>query len=120
MENFYNWAKVLTPHEFKIYKPFNPIPYIVLPVVGIASLAMLFVSYPYIWPVLQSKSLWTVLSLAMILVFTSGHMWSRIRGAPYTMGGSAIVGGFQNQVGAETDIVAALCECLKPGGRVLS
>ena len=43
----------------------------------------------------------------------SGHMWNQIRTPPYVMtnGGSIsyITGGFQNQLGIESQIVALLC-----------
>ena len=94
VEAFHNWLRPQIPHEFIIQKPFDIVPYIVLPLVGLLSLSILAVSYPYIWPILQSKVIWTIASLIIILVFTSGHMWNRIRGAPYTANRQIIAGGF--------------------------
>ena len=52
-----------------------------------------------------------------ILLFTSGHMFNHIRKVPYVAGDgrggiSYFAGGFQNQYGMETQIVAAMCKCL--------
>lgn len=54
-------------------------------------------------------------SLAIIVVMCSGHMWNSIRQAPYMSVGQGgrpeyFASGFQNQYGAETHIVGAMCE----------
>merc|ERR1712151_626055 len=51
--------------------------------------------------------------LIAVLLFTSGHMFNHIRKVPYVAadgkgGVSYFAGGFQNQFGLETQIVAAL------------
>jgi len=71
------------------------------------------VAYPYIMPVIQNRNLWAGISLIMILLFTSGHMFNHIRKVPYVSGNgrggiSYFAGGFQNQYGMETQIVAAM------------
>lgn len=73
------------------------------------------VAYPYILPVLQNRNLWAVLSLILVLMFTSGHMYNHIRKVPYVAGNgkggiSYFAGGFSNQFGIETQIIAAVCE----------
>lgn len=73
------------------------------------------VAYPYIMPVIQNRNLWAGISLIMILLFTSGHMFNHIRRVPYVSGNgrggiSYFAGGFQNQYGMETQIVAAMCK----------
>lgn len=76
------------------------------------------VAYPYILPFIQSRNLWAAISLILILLFTSGHMFNHIRKVPYVAGNGRgginyFAGGFQNQFGMETQIVAAMCElCL--------
>jgi oligosaccharyltransferase complex subunit gamma len=50
-----------------------------------------------------------------ILLFTSGHMYNHIRHVPYVTGDGRggmnyFVAGFQNQLGLETQIIAALCK----------
>jgi oligosaccharyltransferase complex subunit gamma len=49
-----------------------------------------------------------------ILLFTSGHMFNHIRKVPYVTGDGRggvnyIASGFQNQLGLETQVVAAIC-----------
>jgi oligosaccharyltransferase complex subunit gamma len=71
------------------------------------------VAYPYVLPVIQSRNLWAAVSLITILLFTSGHMFNHIRKVPYVTGSKGKIvyfaGGFQNQYGMETQIVAAMC-----------
>lgn len=55
-------------------------------------------------------------SLAVITIMCSGYMWNNIRNAPYVglkPGGKVeyFAGGFQNQLGVETQIVSVICEC---------
>ncbi|KAF4835994.1 Magnesium transporter protein 1 [Colletotrichum siamense] len=68
---------------------------------------------PYILPIIQNRNLWAAVSLIAILLFTSGHMFNHIRKVPYVAGDgrggiSYFAGGFQNQFGLETQIVAAI------------
>ncbi|KAG6001138.1 hypothetical protein E4U21_004672 [Claviceps maximensis] len=68
---------------------------------------------PYVLPVIQSRNLWAAGSMIAILLFISGHMFNHIRGVPYVAGDgnggiTYFVGGFQNQLGLETQIVAAM------------
>lgn len=51
-----------------------------------------------------------------ILLFISGHMFNHIRKVPYVAGDGKggityVTGGFQNQLGLETQIIAAMCMC---------
>ncbi|ETN39450.1 uncharacterized protein HMPREF1541_05673 [Cyphellophora europaea CBS 101466] len=70
------------------------------------------VAYPYVLPVIRSRNLWAAVSLITILLFTSGHMFNHIRKVPYVTGSKGKIvyfaGGFQNQYGMETQIVAAM------------
>lgn len=50
-----------------------------------------------------------------ILLFISGHMFNHIRKVPYVAGDGKggityFTGGFQNQLGLEVQIVAAICK----------
>lgn len=70
---------------------------------------------PYLLPVIQNRNLWAAISLIAILLFTSGQMFNHIRKVPYVAtdgkgGISYFAGGFQNQFGMETQIVAAICK----------
>ena len=73
------------------------------------------VAAPYIMPIIQNRNLWAAMSLIAVLLFTSGQMFNHIRRVPYMVpnskGGVAyFAGGFQNQFGIETQIVAAMCK----------
>ncbi|KAL4947747.1 hypothetical protein BDW69DRAFT_177804 [Aspergillus filifer] len=68
---------------------------------------------PYVLPVVRNRNLWAAFSLIAILLFTSGHMFNHIRKVPYVVGDgrggiSYFAGGFSNQFGMETQIVAAI------------
>ncbi|KAM0668444.1 hypothetical protein ACQRIU_002006 [Beauveria bassiana] len=68
---------------------------------------------PYILPIIQNRNIWASISLVSVLLFTSGHMFNHIRKVPYIAGDgkgsiSYFAGGFQNQFGLETQIVAAI------------
>lgn len=68
---------------------------------------------PYILPIVRNRNLWAAFSLIAILLFTSGHMFNHIRKVPYVVGDgrggiSYFAGGFSNQFGMETQIVAAI------------
>jgi len=73
------------------------------------------VAWPYILPIVQNRNLWAAISLIIVLLFTSGHMFNHIRKVPYVSGDgrggmSYFAGGFSNQFGLETQIVAAMCK----------
>jgi len=73
------------------------------------SAALLFVvTIQFIAPVLKNKWTWAVVTILTSLIMTAGYMFTRIRGAPYTSGGSWIAAGYQNQYGQETQVVAAI------------
>ena len=71
-------------------------------------------AWPQVKKVVTNKNAWAAFSLVFILMFTSGHMFNTIRHTPYTQangrgGFNYIAGGFQNQFGVETQIVASIC-----------
>ena len=75
------------------------------------------VAAPYILPLLQNRNIWAAFSLITVLLFTSGFMFNHIRKVPYVVpdkkgGITYFAGGFQNQFGLETQIVAVICMCL--------
>ncbi|KAK2609341.1 oligosaccharyl transferase subunit ost3/OST6 [Conoideocrella luteorostrata] len=68
---------------------------------------------PYVLPIIQSRNLWAAGSMIAILLFTSGHMFNHIRKVPYVAGDGKggityFAGGFQSQLGLETQIIAAM------------
>lgn len=82
-------------------------------VLVLGGLTAIVTASPYILPVVQNRNLWAAVSLIAILLFTSGHMFNQIRKVPYVTGNGKggvtyFAGGFQNQLGMETQIIAAL------------
>lgn len=83
----------------------------------LGSITSLSVAWPYLLPIIQNRNIWAAISLIAILLFTSGHMFNHIRKVPYVAGDgrggiSYFAGGFSNQFGLETQIVAAMCKFL--------
>jgi oligosaccharyltransferase complex subunit gamma len=71
-----------------------------------ALLAVRFLS-----PVVQSKWTWAAVTVLVSLVMTSGFMFTRIRGVPYSGGnGNWIAQGYQNQFGQEVQVVSFICK----------
>ena len=98
-----------------IQRPLNYIRIITVTTTLLGIVSFLSVAYPYILPVIQNRNLWAGISLITILLFTSGHMFNHIRKVPYVAGNgqggiSYFAGGFSNQFGMETQIVAAMCK----------
>lgn len=76
---------------------------------------LLSIVWPYLLPLIQNRNLWAAISLILILLFTSGHMFNHIRKVPYVSGDgrggiSYFAGGFSNQFGLETQIIAGICK----------
>ncbi|KAK1925155.1 hypothetical protein DB88DRAFT_488109 [Papiliotrema laurentii] len=110
---FHEWISNLTPKPFELHKPFNPVPFIVIPLVLVTLAGLTYALWPYALPLIQSRLVWGVASILLILTFTSGHMWNRIKNAPYvavSQNGqtSWIAGGFQQQLGLESQVVGAI------------
>lgn len=106
-----------SPKKPEIVRPFDYSK--VLKGVGAAvvGLAILKIAFTTLKPAIYSRNLWAALSLILILLFTSGHMFNHIRRVPYVTnngrgGVSYIAGGFSNQFGLETQIIAVLCKSL--------
>ncbi len=100
-----------------IYRPLNYFRLVVITTAILGLITLFSVAAPYILPVVQNRNLWAAISLLIILLFTSGHMFNHIRKVPYVSGdgNSGIVyfaGGFSNQFGLETQIVAGMCTYL--------
>ncbi|KAI1778164.1 hypothetical protein F4818DRAFT_288214 [Hypoxylon cercidicola] len=112
-ENVHEWlARHLPdrPHP-SVSRPINYIAWIVSVVLVLFFAAVGYNIWPYVLPVIQNRNVWAGLSLIGILLFTSGQMFNRIRKVPYVAGDgrggiSYFAGGFQNQYGLETQIVA--------------
>jgi len=101
------------PHP-AIKRPFNWMKWFATATLLSGSVSLAYVAWPYVTPILGSRNVWAAISLISILLFTSGHMFNHIRNVPYIAGDgkggiSYFAGGFQNQYGMETQIVAAMC-----------
>ncbi len=101
-----------------IQRPLNYVRIITVTTTVLGMVSFLSVAYPYVLPVIQNRNLWAGISLITILLFTSGHMFNHIRKVPYVAGNgqggiSYFAGGFSNQFGMETQIVAAICMFLQ-------
>jgi len=100
------------PHP-PIVRPINWMKGITVTTAILGLITFAAVAAPYVMPVLQSRNLWAAFSLLTILLFTGGYMFNHIRKSPYVMpnrqgGISYFAGGFQNQFGMETQIIAVL------------
>ena len=106
----------LPPGEYpQIQRPINYSRIIATVTILIGVFTFGTVAYPYILPVVQNRNLWAAVSLILVLLFTSGHMYNHIRKVPYVTGDGKggivyFAGGFQSQYGMETQIVAAMCK----------
>lgn len=101
------------PHP-AIVRPINYVKIVTVTTAILGLITFFSVASPYILPIIQNRNLWAAVSLIMVLLFTSGHMFNHIRKVPYVQadgrgGVSYFAGGFQNQYGLETQIVAAMC-----------
>jgi len=116
-EQVHTWlSRHLTdrPHP-EIKRPINWIRGIAVTTTILGSITFLSVAWPYLMPIVQNRNVWAAISLIAILLFTSGHMYNHIRKVPYVAGDgrggvSYFAGGFSNQYGLETQIVAAMCK----------
>jgi oligosaccharyltransferase complex subunit gamma len=100
------------PHPAFV-RPFNYAKAMVIATAALGAVTVLAVAGPYLLPVLQNRNVWAAISLLLVLLFTSGHMFNHIRKVPYVAGDgkggiSYFAQGFQNQYGMETQIVAAI------------
>ena len=81
----------------------------------LGTVTLFTVASPYVLPLVQSRNLWAAVCLIAILLFTSGHMFNHIRKVPYVAGDGRggityFAPGFSNQLGLESQIVAAICK----------
>nr|XP_023927774.1 dolichyl-diphosphooligosaccharide--protein glycosyltransferase subunit 3-like [Quercus suber] len=100
------------PHPAFV-RPINYLKIAVLVTAVVGALTFFAVAAPYILPIVQNRNLWAAISLILVLLFTSGHMFNHIRKTPYVQnngkgGINYIAGGFSSQFGMETQIVAAM------------
>jgi len=107
------WVAKHSPHSPHVIRPFDWSKVAIAAGAVTVALTILKLAYSTLKPAIYSRNLWAAISLILILLFTSGHMFNHIRSVPYVVnnergGVSYIAGGFSNQFGLETQIVAAV------------
>ncbi|EIE79001.1 hypothetical protein RO3G_03706 [Rhizopus delemar RA 99-880] len=106
-----------TGYAVKVKRPFNYVKFggqLFLAVGAAAILKLVYRNFGFIF---YHKTTWTVASILLVLVMTSGHMWNRIRGPAYVMPTQSgqinyIAAGFSSQLGIESQIVSSIYGCL--------
>ncbi|VUC21777.1 unnamed protein product [Clonostachys rosea] len=100
------------PHP-PIKRPINWTAWIMGVGISVGGISLLVTASPYLLPIVQNRNIWASISLILILLFTSGHMFNHIRKVPYIAGDgkggiSYFAGSFQSQFGLETQVIAAI------------
>jgi oligosaccharyltransferase complex subunit gamma len=115
-ETLHSWISRHLPAGQKppVVRPFNYFKAVVITTTVLGLITLLTAAAPYVGPIVQNRNVWAALSLLAVLLFTSGHMYNHIRKVPYVAGDgrggvSYFAGGFQNQFGMETQIIAGIC-----------
>lgn len=103
------------PHP-PVKRPVNYVLWIVSTVVLLGGSAAVYKIGPYVLPIIQNRNVWATVTMIVILACTGGQMFNNIRKVPYVSGDgkggiSYFTGGFQNQLGIETQIIGFICEC---------
>jgi oligosaccharyltransferase complex subunit gamma len=117
-EQIHSWVSRQLPSDApkpRISRPINWVKIISVTTAILGAITFIAVAAPYIVPILQNRNLWAAISLIAVLLFTSGHMFNHIRKVPYVAGDGKgginyFAGGFSNQFGLESQIVAAICK----------
>ncbi|KAL2264977.1 hypothetical protein VTJ83DRAFT_7487 [Remersonia thermophila] len=112
------------PHP-PVKRPINWMRWISTFVVVTGGATASYVAWPWVLPVVRNRTVWAAVTLIAILMFTSGHMFNRIRQVPYVAGDgrggiSYFAKGFQTQYGLETQIIAAIYGILTLSGITLA
>jgi len=96
--------------------PYRPPPNYGLIITSTVSILGLGIMAKFFWPFfsffLLSRWTWALACILSSLIFTSGYMFTRIRGMPFAQptrqGPQWIAGGYSNQFGAETYVISTL------------
>lgn len=115
-EQIHAWIARQIPADVavpRVSRPINWVKIITVTTAVLGGITAISVAWPYVVPLLQNRNLWAAISLIAVLLFTSGHMFNHIRKTPYVVGDgkggmSYFAGGFSNQYGLESQIVAAI------------
>ncbi|KAF2640411.1 hypothetical protein P280DRAFT_401064 [Massarina eburnea CBS 473.64] len=115
-EQIQTWVSRQLPDDVpkpNVSRPINYVKIISVSTAVLGVVTFIAVASPFIAPVLQNRNIWAAFSLIAVLLFTSGHMFNHIRKVPYVSGDGKgginyFAGGFSNQFGLESQIVAAM------------
>ncbi|OAL01332.1 hypothetical protein IQ06DRAFT_248379 [Phaeosphaeriaceae sp. SRC1lsM3a] len=115
-EQIHNWISRQVPADAPkpaVSRPINWVKIGSVTILTLGFITLVSVAWPYVTPILQNRNLWAAFSLIAVLLFTSGHMFNHIRKTPYVQGDgkgglSYFAGGFSNQFGLESQIIAAI------------
>ncbi|OAX85197.1 hypothetical protein ACJ72_00426 [Emergomyces africanus] len=114
-EKLSDWISRYLPegHIPPVVRPINYTRIVTIITLLLGAVTLFTVSSRFILPLIQNRNLWAAISLIMILLFTSGHMYNHIRKVPYVTadnkgGISYFAPGFMSQLGLETQIIAAI------------
>jgi oligosaccharyltransferase complex subunit gamma len=107
------WASSTTPAKFELYEPRSLAPFVIGPLVLASVLFTAWTARALLLPIVTSRWIWGAASLLGVLIGTTGHMWVKIKQAPYVQatregGINWIAGGYSNQLGLEGQIMALL------------
>jgi oligosaccharyltransferase complex subunit gamma len=71
-------------------------------------------------PIVRNKWSWAIITVLIMLIMTSGFMYTLIRGVPYAgPDGAWIAAGSQNQVGQEVHVISFICASQLPTSYLL-
>ncbi|KAI8387500.1 hypothetical protein BD560DRAFT_382710 [Blakeslea trispora] len=112
-ENFAEFLSQQTGFKVPVKRPIDYTQVtkkVILAVVAAAVLKFAYRNFAFIF---YHKNTWTVISIGIILVMTSGYMWNRIRQPAFFLPGkngeiNYIAAGFSSQLGAESQIIASV------------
>ncbi|KAK9367150.1 hypothetical protein V1509DRAFT_567548 [Lipomyces kononenkoae] len=96
-----------------VYRPRDYSKVIATVLLGLVAVVGIKYIYPFVRPIIESRAIWAGISLVLVLMFTSGHMFNNIRHTPYVAGNrdgavQYVAPGFSNQYGFETQAIAVL------------
>ncbi|KAI5956349.1 OST3 [Candida jiufengensis] len=108
-----NWIQDLTGQKINLHIPINQTKLVVHILVGFFTMFFIKRYRKYFFIALSSKITWSIISLIVVLLFTTGYMFNKIRGSPYLIEHpdgrtEYFLPGQQSQLGIETQIMSFL------------
>lgn len=104
------WLNDITSYKFNIYLRVNYAKVAQSAFITFAVVLLMFRFSLFFSKIFSSRSFWKGISLLLVLLFTSGYMFTQIRGTPFVVPGQAgpryVVPSPQYQLGIETQILS--------------